>query len=185
MERIVVVGGSGSGKTTVARAIASALALPHLELDSVRHRDGWDSVGGDEFSSVVCRFATQDRWVVDGGYTSLGTRETLWPLADTMIWLDPPRWRAMARVIGRTLRRIITRERLWGSVTEPWTNLYRRDPMENIIVWTWTRHASTREELETVAGDGTWSHLRVHRLRSPRAVRRFLRTLGADPSTQN
>jgi adenylate kinase family enzyme len=177
MERIVVVGGSGSGKTTVARAIAGALELPHLELDSVRHRDGWDSVGGDEFSSIVSDFAAQERWIVDGVYTSLGTRDTLWPRADTVVWLDPPRWRAMAWVIRRTLKRIVTRERLWGSVTEPLTNLYKRDPMENIIVWTWTKHAATREKFEKALADGIWSHAVVHRLRSPSEVRVFLDTL--------
>ncbi|HJQ76793.1 MAG TPA: adenylate kinase [Acidimicrobiia bacterium] len=177
MERIVVVGGSGSGKTTLAHAIASILDLPHLELDSVRHRDGWDSVGGEEFSTIVSGFASQDRWVIDGAYTSLGTREAVWPRADTVVWLDPPRWRAMVRVIRRTLKRMITRERLWGSVTEPWANLYKRDPMQNIIVWTWTRHSSTRAKFEEALADGVWSHATVHRLKSPSEVRRLLHAL--------
>lgn len=173
----MVVGGSGSGKTTVARAIAATLDLPLLELDSVRHRDGWDSVAGEEFSEIVSGFASQDRWVVDGVYTSLGTRDTLWRRADTFVWLDPPRRRAVARVIRRTLKRMITRERLWGSVTEPWSNLYKRDPMQNIIVWAWTRHAPTRRKFEEAATDGTWAHTVVHRLRSAGEVRRFLGSL--------
>lgn len=41
MQRISVVGNSGSGKTTVARAIAEALGVPHLELDSVFHQPDW------------------------------------------------------------------------------------------------------------------------------------------------
>lgn len=179
IQRIVVVGSSGSGKTTVARAIASKLALPHLELDTVRHRDGWDSVDEPEFGAIVSEFVRREQWVIDGNYTSLGTREIVWPRADTVVWLDPSRRRAMSRVVRRTLKRMLTRERLWGSVTEPWSNFYSRDPMRNIIVWTWTRHAHTRQKFETAADNGTWSHLTVHRLGSPRQVRRFLRALGA------
>lgn len=41
LERVVVVGSSGSGKTTVARVLASRLDSPHLEMDSVFHRHGW------------------------------------------------------------------------------------------------------------------------------------------------
>ena len=41
MQRISVVGNSGSGKTTVAQAIAAELGLPYLELDGVFHQPDW------------------------------------------------------------------------------------------------------------------------------------------------
>jgi adenylate kinase family enzyme len=176
-DRIVVVGNSGSGKTMVARAIADSLDLPHLEMDSVRHRDGWDSVDGDEFSAIVSSFAQRDRWVVDGNYTSLGTREALWPHADTFVWLDLPKRVVMTRVIGRTLRRTLNREELWGGIREPLSNLYKIDPHQNIIVWAWTRHAPTRAKFEAAMAEGSWEHATVHRLRSRADVRQFLASL--------
>jgi adenylate kinase family enzyme len=185
LHRVLVVGNSGAGKTTVARAIASVLGAPHLELDAVRHRDGWDSVGPEEFEGIVAGFASADRWVIDGGYTSLGTREFVWPRMDAVVWLDPPRWLATARVLRRTLWRMITRERLWGSVTEAWSNLYSRDPLENIIVWTWTRHADVRRRYEHASIDGSWAHATVVRLKSRRDVSALLDSLGAHPSAQN
>lgn len=42
---------------------------------------------------------------------------------------------------GHTLPRVVTRERLWGSVREPFSNLYRPDTLWTILVWAWTRHA--------------------------------------------
>lgn len=180
MRRIVVVGSSGSGKTTVAAAIADILGLPHLELDSVMHRGGWDSARGPEFSSEVAVLAQGDRWVIDGNYTSHGTREAVWPRADTVVWLDLPRWRIMPRVILRTLRRVVTREVLWGGVREPWTNLYSLDPYRNIIVWAWTRHRHGREKYEGDLLAGAWDHATVHRLRSPSQVKGFLASLGAE-----
>lgn len=174
MDRVVVLGSSGSGKTTVAHRIGTILDVPLLEMDSVMHRDGWDSTPSEDFARILAEFAAQDRWVMDGNYTSRGSREAVWPRADTVVWLDPPRSTAMRRVVGRTLRRVITREELWDGVREPLTNLYSLDPYKNIIVWTWTRHAHTREKFETAMTDGSWAHAAVHRLRSPGEVKRFL-----------
>lgn len=84
----------------------------------------------------------------------------------------------MSRVVRRTLRRVFTREELWGGVKEPFSNLYSRDPHRNIIIWTWTRHADTKEKFENAMTDGSWHHATVHRLRTPREVERFLRSQG-------
>jgi len=154
-------------------------------MDAVRHRDGWDSVGSEEFTRIVTDISSADRWVIDGGYTNLGTRELVWPRADTVVWLDPPRWLATARVLRRTLWRMITRERLWGSVTEARSNLYSLDPLKNIIVWTWTQHAGVRQKYEQASVDGSWAHATVHRLRTRSEVSAYLDSLGTHPPTQN
>lgn len=180
VRRIVVLGNSGSGKTTVARRVAATLGLPHLELDWVMHREGWDSGRGEKFLEEVSEFAAGERWVIDGNYTSHGVREAVWPRADTVVWLDMPLWRVMPRVVLRTLRRVVTRERLWGGPTEPWTNLYSLDPYQNIILWAWTRHRHTRQKYEVDRAGGAWDHAKVHRLRSPAQVREFLSSLAID-----
>ncbi len=177
LERVVVVGSSGSGKTTVARALAQRLDAPHLEMDAVFHARGWADVAHEEFLPTLDEFTTAERWIVDGNYTSQGTKELVWPRADTFVWLDVPRWAAMSRVVRRTLRRVVTREPLWGSVREPFSNLYSLDPHRNIIVWTWTRHGHLREKFETAMTDGSWDHATVHRLRSTSDVDRFLESL--------
>lgn len=179
MNRVVVVGSSGSGKTTVARRLARGLDAPLLEMDSVFHRYGWADDAHDDFLPTLDDFTHADRWVVDGNYTSHGVREVVWPRADTFVWLDPPRRTVMSRVVRRTLRRVFTREELWGGVKEPFTNLYSRDPYNNIIVWTWTRHAHTRDKYEAAMTDGSWNHATVHRLRTPHDVERFLQGQGA------
>ena len=163
-----MVGNSGSGKTTLARALAMSLGIPHIELDSIFHREGWDQTPDEEFIAEVNARTTAESWVVDGNYTSHGVMDVVWPRCDTIVWLDPPRRTVMRRVVSRTLRRVITRQKLWGKVTEPWTNLYSLDPYENIIVWAWTRFDHTRDKYERCSRDGTWSHADVHRLRTRR-----------------
>jgi adenylate kinase family enzyme len=174
MQRVVVVGSSGSGKTTFARGLAARLGVPYLEMDAVFHRDGLAHVAHEEFLPILDEFTDSEAWVVDGNYTSHGTRDVVWPKADTIIWLDPPRRTAMSRVVRRTLRRLLTREEIWPGVKEPLSNLYRLNPNENIIVWTWTRHAHVRERYQEAMADGIWDHATVHRLRSRREADAFL-----------
>jgi adenylate kinase family enzyme len=178
MDRVVVVGSSGSGKTRLAGEIAARLGVAHLEMDSVMHSRGWNSASDAEFQRILDEFTREDRWVVDGNYTSHGTVEVVWPRADTFVWSDPPKRVVMGRVIRRTLSRMITGERLWESgLREPLSNLYKTDPYENIIVWAWTRYDHVREKYETAMTDGSWDHARIVRLQTKPEVDSFLASL--------
>jgi adenylate kinase family enzyme len=177
MRRVSVVGNSGSGKTTVARGIGTALGCPVLELDGIFHQPGWQPLDDAVFRERVDRFTDAASWVVDGNYTSHGVADVVWPKADTVVWLDVPRRVVMRRVVARTLRRVVTREELWNGNREPWTNLYRLQPEKNIIVWAWTRYGHVRDKYGTMANDGTWAHLDIHRLGSVAEVDAFLAAL--------
>jgi len=171
VERISVIGSSGSGKTSLARRMSASLGLPVLELDSVFHQPGWEPLDDETFRALVDEFTRADRWVVDGNYTSHGVADVVWPRADTIVWVDLPRRTTTWRVVRRTIRRAITREELWNGNREPLTNFYSLDPEKNVILWSWTRHRATREKYEARLADGTWAHAEVIRLRSPDDVK--------------
>jgi adenylate kinase family enzyme len=162
--RVWVVGNSGAGKTTFARRLAERLGVPRLELDSIYHQPNWTPLPDDEYRRRVESFTRSDAWVVDGNYSRVA--DLVYPRAQTVVWLDPPRRTVMRRVIGRTLRRLLTRELLWNGNREPLSNVYRLDPEKNIMVWAWTRHRVVRERYERMSRDGTWSHLQVLRVRT-------------------
>ncbi|MEO8462030.1 MAG: adenylate kinase [Chloroflexota bacterium] len=174
MQRISVIGSSGSGKSTMARALSRVLGLPRLELDSVFHQTGWHPKDDAAFRAEVAAFIERDAWVVDGNYTRHGVAQVVWPRADTVVWLDPPRSTVMRRIIRRTIRRVVTREELWNGNRESWSNLYSPKPENNIILWAWTRHGPTRQRYEVFMDDGTWADLAVIRLRTARDARTFL-----------
>lgn len=174
MRRVSVIGCSGSGKTTTARAIADRLGLRYLELDSRFHQPGWVPRPDAEFRAEITEFARAGHWVIDGNYVSHGVGDVVWPAADTVVWLDPPRRVVMWRVIRRTLRRVITREELWNGNREPWGNLWNPRPEKNIIVWSWTRFHHYRDRYERALADGAWDHLDVRRLRTKGEVAAFL-----------
>lgn len=110
-------------------------------------------------------------WVVDGNYSAV--RDLVWSRADTVIWLDLPRWRVMRQVIWRTLRRIATSAELWNGNRENWRNLFG-PPEESIIVWAWTRHRVYRDRYLAAQVDPANDHLRFVRLRTGRQVSELL-----------
>ncbi len=174
--RVRVLGVSGSGKTTLARALAARLGVPHLELDAVNHQPGWQAASDDLWARALEEFvaAAPDGWVVDGSYSSRA--QDALAAADTVIWLDLPRRTVMARVTRRTAARVLTGRELWNGNREDWRSLLRRDPLENILLWTWTRHGVVRRRNAPLwerhrAGE---HGVRWVRLRSPREVRRWL-----------
>jgi len=175
--RFCVVGNSGSGKTHLARRLAERLDLPHLELDALNHRPGWQEAPVDEFRVEVRRAldaheANHGGWVVDGNYRS---RISNVVDADTFVWLDYPRRVVAPRVIRRTLGRLVLRRELWNGNRERWRALVNRDPAENIVLWSMVQHGAYRRSYERASAndpDATWV-----RLRTPRQAERWLREL--------
>ena len=53
MERILIIGGNGCGKTTFARALAEKLRLPLVHLDTLYWRDNWQAASNEEFDRLL------------------------------------------------------------------------------------------------------------------------------------
>jgi len=176
MRRVSVVGGPGSGKTTVGRRIAGSLGAPYVELDSIFHQPGWTELPPAEFRRRVADLVGGDAWVVDGNYRAV--RDLVWARADTVVWLDLPRPLVLRRVVLRTLRRALTRRELWNGNREPLSNFYRLDPERNIIRWTWVMHPTYVARYSAALADPAHAHLRFVRLRSPAEIAAFLASLG-------
>jgi adenylate kinase family enzyme len=179
VRRISVVGISGSGKTTVAARLAANLAVPHLELDGVFHQPGWQPLPLADFRAEVADFTAGDGWVIDGNYR--GVQDLVWARADTVVWLDPPRWRVMGQLARRTLGRMARRTELWNGNRESWVNLLRADPEKSILLWAWTKHRVTRERYRRAQADPAHAYLRFVRLATPAQVAEFTRRAGTRP----
>jgi len=175
VRRVSVVGTSGAGKSTFAFALAGVLGVPWVELDSVYHQADWTPLPVSEFRSRVLAVASGPCWVIDGSYSVV--RDLVWARADTVVWLDLPRHTVMRRLVFRTLRRVAGRVELWNGNRERWRNVFTWDDQESVIAWAWKTHGSRRERYALELADPAHNHLRVVRLCSPRAVRRFLRAM--------
>lgn len=175
MRRVCVVGASGSGKTTLAVALADLLAVPHIELDALHHLPGWTQRPKPEMLVLARERMGGDGWVVDGNYSEITMRGPIWQEADTVVWLDLPRWRVMSQLVPRTFARVLLRRELWNGNRERLENLFVwNDRYRNILLWSWQTHGPIRARYEGAMADPAFTHLRFVRLRSRREMRTFL-----------
>ncbi|MEU3461925.1 adenylate kinase [Streptomyces sp. NPDC006733] len=172
MERILVVGATGAGKSTLARALGGRLGLAYREMDALHYiGPGWAT--NDRLTEDVSGLTSGSHWVFD----SLGTpevRDLLWRRADTVIWLDYPRRIVMARVLRRSLRRTVTREALFGGNRETWRGWLRRD---HPAWWAWSQHASRRREIGRRSRDTRFAPLDTLRFAHPDETAAWLASL--------
>jgi adenylate kinase family enzyme len=102
MDRVLVVGCSGAGKTAFALRLGERTGLPVVHLDREFWRPGWTEPSMAVWRHQVEELAAQPRWIMDGEFrNSLDLRL---PRADTVIFLDMPRWLSLTRVARRTVR---------------------------------------------------------------------------------
>jgi adenylate kinase family enzyme len=161
-----VIGSTGSGKTTFARALAEKLGVPQVEIDALFWRPGWVMASADELHAKVEAALGDGGWVVDGNYSSrLGT--LVLDQADEIVWLDLLLWTTWWRLLRRTARRLHTREAMWGTNRETFRNAFLS--RNSILVYALQTHRRGRRyRAEWV------SRYPYVRLRSARQVRRYL-----------
>jgi adenylate kinase family enzyme len=174
MQRINVVGTTGSGKTTVARRIAEALGCPHVELDALHWGPSWEEAPGDELRERVSEATRGSSWVVDGNYGKV--RDIVWGRADTVVWLDYSFPRIFLRLLWRTLRRGILREEIWNGNRESLTMALSKD---SILLWAITSYPKNKEEYPKLMADPEYTHIRFLRHSSPRETEEWLKSLGS------
>ncbi|OEC61501.1 MULTISPECIES: P-loop NTPase family protein [Pseudomonadaceae] len=163
-QRISIVGGSGAGKTYLAKLLSQRLGLPHIEQDAIFHQPGWQPLPRDEFRERVTQALAEPRWVVEGSYSA--TRPLILARAETVIWLDLPRTLVMYQIVTRTLGRLLTRKTLWNGNRERLRNVISLDPSRSIILWSWTRHGLYRERVIAEQQDPANAGIHYIRIRS-------------------
>ncbi len=70
MQRILVIGSSGSGKSAFARWLSAITGIPTLSLDTPFWKLGRVEFDSFEFRARVAELVRQRRWFMDGNYTA-------------------------------------------------------------------------------------------------------------------
>jgi adenylate kinase family enzyme len=164
MKRIAIVGCSGGGKSTLARALGAKLGVPVVHLDALFWKPGWVESERDAFRAAVTEALAPEAWISDGNFTSVA--DIRFALADTIVWLDQPTalclWRAFWRAITQFGR---ARADLAPGCPE------KIDPEFYRYILTWNRDARPRLQ---EAIDSFAPHAELVRLTSDRAAAAWL-----------
>jgi adenylate kinase family enzyme len=137
--RVIVVGSSCSGKSTVGARLAELLTAPFVELDALYWKPNWVGSEDEEFQQKIREATAGDSWVVAGGY-SRHTVPTIWPRADMIVWLDFPLRTSVWRIIRRSWRRSRSNELLWGTNYEKFWPQFKLWGDESLITFTVKNH---------------------------------------------
>lgn len=151
MQRVMIIGGPGAGKSWLAREMARRLDLPVIAIDDFVWRTDGSLRAADEIDADAQQAATGAKWIIEGGNSR--TYEARLARADMLVRLNPPRLIRIWRVMRRSGLR-------W-----------------KLLKWAW-RYDAVFGVRDKAAADAVRAGAQMFELRSSRAVADFLRELG-------
>lgn len=140
--RVLTFGVCGSGKSMLAQQIADRIGVPYVSIDDICWDPGWVQASPEELDARVIPVLQRDAYAVDSVYR----RHNALALerVDVIVGLDYPRLVSLARLLRRTVRRVIRREPCCNGNIETLGRALSRD---SIIAWHFRSFASKRERI--------------------------------------
>lgn len=88
MDKIIIIGSPGSGKSTFARKLRDVTGIPLYYLDMLWHKPDRTNYTREEFDISLEEIIKKDRWIIDGNYQR--TMELRMKECDTVFLMDFP-----------------------------------------------------------------------------------------------
>ena len=101
MQKILLIGNAGAGKTTFAKQLALKLHLPLVHLDNLYWCGDWDHLSRDEFDVILQSELEKPQWIIDGNFNR--TIPYRLQYCDTVFYFDFPTITCLAGITKRTL----------------------------------------------------------------------------------
>ncbi len=166
MERILIIGCGGAGKSTLARQLGEKLGLPVVHLDKLFWHPGWVESTDAEMDAKILAALQKPQWIMDGNFSrTLPLRITY---CDTVIYLDFSRWACLRGVLKRILT---TYGKVRPDMGEGCPERFDLD----FLKWVWNFNKKNREKFYRLLNEGQGIETIV--LKNRRMTRRFLKKL--------
>ena len=166
MERIIIIGCGGAGKSTLARQLGEKLKLPVVHLDRLFWRAGWVQVSQEEFDAQLQAELVKDKWIMDGNFNRTIPQRV--EKCDTIIYLDFNRFTCLWGVAKRFVTHI-------GKVRPDMGEGCPEKVDWEFLKWIWNFNREKRESYYRILNEAT--HAQTIVLKNRKMVKRFLNSL--------
>ena len=163
MERIIIIGCAGAGKSTLARKLGEKLNLPVVHLDKLFWRPGWVQVSQEEFDALHRAELAKEKWIIDGNFNR--TMPQRIARCDTIVYLDFSRLACLRGV----LKRLLTN---YGTVRPDMGEGCPERIDFEFLKWVWNFNKNKRAHYYQKLSEAT--HAQVIILKNRRAVQKFV-----------
>ena len=172
-KRIVVIGVTSSGKSTLGEKLAKRFDLAYIELDALHWEPDWQGAPLEVFRARVEKALGQsEKWAVAGNYHVV--RDLIWPQAEAVIWLDYPLLTVLWQLTRRNFKRWWTQELLWGTNHERlWTH-FKLWSEESLYFWLFKTYWRRKREYPMSLSLPEHQHLKLIRLKHLRETEKWL-----------
>lgn len=166
MERILIIGCGGAGKSTLARQLGEKLELPVVHLDKLFWKPGWVEENSEEFDRKLAIELEKTKWIIDGNFNR--TMPQRLSKCDTIIYLDFSRWACLWGVA----KRIIT---TYGTVRPDMGEGCPERLDLDFLCWVWNYNKDKRQRNYRLLNEA--AHAEKIVLKNRRMVKQFLKSL--------
>ena len=167
MERVMVIGCGGAGKSTLARRLGEKTGLPVVHLDQIWWEPGnWQHLEKPEFDARLCAEMEKEKWILDGNFNR--TIEARLEKCDTVIYLDYPRIVCLKNWLGRVIKN-------WGRARVDMAQGCAEWIDPEMAKWIWRFNKQNRKRYYALLRGAKDKQVII--LRSRRQAEKFLESL--------
>ena len=160
MQRIIIMGCPGSGKTYVAKELGEKLDISVIYLDKLWRGKEGSHITKAEFDARMEKALSLDSWIMDGDFSR--TMEMRLKKCDTIVYLNLPRWLCLWNLFRRARA---------GGI-DPGGEKLTKEKVQ--YVWNYRKNNRIRNDIWIAKT----KHARVVELRSNKQVQAFLEECG-------
>lgn len=164
MNRVLVLGCCGAGKSTLAKHLHQNTGLPAIHLDQYYWKPGWKATSEEEWNARVKSLAEGDRWIIDGNYVS--SLQPRLDRADTIVYLQYSTFRCLYRVIKRI---VSYRGTVRPDMPEGCDERFDLEFLHYVLMFNYLRGNALARRVQSLC-----AYKRVHILKNDREVKDWL-----------
>ena len=167
MERVMIIGCGGAGKSTLARKLGEKTGLPVVHLDQIWWAPGhWQHIEKPEFDEKLALELAKPQWILDGNFNR--TIEARLEACDTVIYLDYPRLVCIKNWLGRVIKN-------WGHARPDMTEGCTEWIDPEFVKWIWNFNRNNRARYYDLLNNARDKQVFI--LKSRRQAQKFLESI--------